>query len=245
MQSASARCLFAACLLLSFELSAALLYRNHSETVTPGEVREAAHTSQKKAPGGNVETTQKKATEVIPKLTGLLCREPEVNGTDDLDVVIEEGGRRSLTFSKNLKNRDGEVIGREVAGMQSTVHCAIHVAKPHEQECLPADLDKPVPTCSEVGKSGRCSCAAVVNEPLRLLYQQEMVTETLQLCQAKARSNQPFRVLMFGLGGGAVPMYLRHRCESAYVESVEHDARVALVAQQLFGFRPGKSNKVK
>jgi hypothetical protein len=229
----------------------ALRFRNHSESVDADGLNkssyssEAPHRELSKALDGKFVTTQRKAAEVPPKLTGLLCREPEINGTNDLDVVMEEGNRRSLIFSKVVKSRNGETIGREVAGMQSTVHCATHVAKPHEQECFPADLDKPIPTCSEVGKSGKCSCVAVVNEPLKVPYQQEMATQMLELCRAKARLNRTFRVLMFGLGGGAVPMYIRHRCETAYIESVELDVRVALVAQRLFGFRPDGSNKVE
>lgn len=179
-----------------------------------------------------------------PKLTGLLCREPGTK-SDDVDVVLEEGGRRSLLFSRNVKDSKGNVIGREVAGMQSTVHCATELAHPDDTQCLPADLSKPVPTCTEVGQSGRCLCAAIVNEPLKLPYQEQMVTETLRLCEAKAKAKEPFRVLMFGLGGGAVPMYIRHRCDSALVESVESDARVALIAQRLFGFRADSKNKVE
>merc|ERR1719401_3068820 len=111
--------------------------------------------------------------------------------------------------------------------MQSTVHCALHLTPPTKQSCTPADLGKPLPTCSEVGQSGKCLCAAIVNEPLKLAYQRAMISETLDLCQAKVKAKQTFRVLMFGLGGGAVPMYLRHRCASAQIESVEHDTRVA------------------
>lgn len=179
-----------------------------------------------------------------PKLTGLLCREPRAD-SDDVDVVLEEGGRRSLLFSRNVKDSKGAVIGRKVAGMQSTVHCATEVTHPNDAQCLPADLGKPVPTCSEIGQSGKCPCAAIVNEPLKLDYQQMMVSETLKLCEAKAKAKQPFRVLMFGLGGGAVPMYIRHRCDSALIESVEADARVALIAQRLFGFRADSKNKVE
>lgn len=181
-----------------------------------------------------------------PKLTGLLCRDPGAN-SDDVDVVLEEGGRRSLLFSRNVKDSKGNVMGREVAGMQSTVHCAAEVAHPDNTKCLPADLSKPVPTCEEVGQSGRCPCSTISDEPLKLEYQKQMVSETLKLCQAKAKTNpkQPFRVLMFGLGGGAVPMYIRHHCESALIESVESDARVALIAQRLFGFVADENNKVE
>lgn len=177
------------------------------------------------------------------KVTGLLCREDGPDNTA-VDVVLEEGGRRSLLFSKNVLDSKGQVIGRKVAGMQSTVHCATEVAHPKDRECLPADPTA-VPSCTEVGQSGRCPCVATVSEPLKLPYQQKMAGKILELCQAKVQQKQPFRVLMFGLGGGAVPMYIRHRCESALLESVESDPRVALIAQRLFGFRADAKNKVE
>jgi hypothetical protein len=177
------------------------------------------------------------------KLTGLLCRDSKTNGHGaDLEVVLEEGGQRSLLFSNKVRGSDGKLIGHEIAGMQSTVHCATETKK---QTCLPADLDKPVPTCAEVAKSGRCPCVAVSNEPLKLAYQQTMISEALELCQRKAKSKQTFRVLMFGLGGGAMPMYLRNKCDSAQVESVESDEHVALIAQRLLGFQADGNNKVE
>merc|ERR1719218_548458 len=91
--------------------------------------------------------------------------------------------RASNTTSRNVKDSKGSVIGREVAGMQSTVHCAKEVAHPDDTQCVPADLSKPVPTCTEVGQSGRCPCAAIVNEPLKLPYQQQMVSEAIKLCE--------------------------------------------------------------
>jgi len=186
------------------------------------------------------------STTAKQQLTGLLCREVGPN-SDDVDVVLEEGGRRSLLFSKNVKDEKGTVIGREVAGMQSTVHCATEVTNPKDRQCLPADLNKPVPTCTEVGQSGNCPCAPVVNEPLKLAYQQQMAGKVLELCEAKAKAQQPFRVLMFGLGGGAVPMYIRQTCKSNLfeMESIESDPRVALIAQRLFGFKADNQNKVE
>jgi hypothetical protein len=178
------------------------------------------------------------------KLTGLLCREagPDNN---DVDVVLEEGGRRSLLFSKRVMDGKGNLIGREAAGMQSTVHCATEVTQPKDRQCTPADLDKPVPSCTVVGQMGNCACVPIVNEPLKLPYQQQMASKALELCEAKAKAKQPFRVLMFGLGGGAVPMYIRHRCEAAVLESVESDPRVALLAQRLFGFKADSKNRVE
>lgn len=172
--------------------------------------------------------------------TGLLCRDPGTH-SDDVDVVLEEGGRRSLLFSRNVKDSKGNVIGREVAGMQSTVHCADEMLS----KCMPADLNKPIPTCTQVGQSDRCPCSTIVNEPLKLAYQQQMVSETVKLCEAKAKTKEPFRVLMFGLGGGAVPMYIRDRCNTALIESVESDARVALIAQRLLGFKADSKNRVE
>jgi predicted O-methyltransferase YrrM len=154
---------------------------------------------------------------------------------------MEEGGYRSLVFSKLVKDSNGKEIGRESAGMQSTVHCAESL-KP---ECLPADLSKPVPTCSEVGQTSNCRCATSGKDQLKLPYQQNMANQVLKLCSAKAAAKQPLRVLMFGLGGGAVPMHIQQNCEAAEIESVESDARVALIAQRLLGFTAGSKNKVE
>lgn len=175
--------------------------------------------------------------------TGLLCRDPATGKgfLDDVDVVLEKDGRRSLVFSRIVKDSKGKVMGREVAGVQSTVHCA----NAGSEQCLPSSSEKSPPTCAELEKVGKCGCEAVVSEPLKIPYQQQMASETLKLCEAKAKAKQPLRVLMFGLGGGAVPMYIRHNCETALIESVEPDARVALIAQRLLGFKADSNNRVE
>jgi len=179
-----------------------------------------------------------------PRRTGILCREPESSKLSDaVDVILEEDGRRSMVFSTLVRDSKGTVIGRGVSGVQSTVQCAPTAS--HGMKCLPADLDKLVPTCSEVSQSEECRCTARFDEPLKLPYQQQMANEALRLCKIKAQAKQPLRLLMFGLGGGAVPMYIRHQCDSVLIESVESDARVALIAQQLLGFVADSKNKVE
>lgn len=171
---------------------------------------------------------------------GLLCREMEENGTD-VEVILQGDGKRSLVFSRRVSGPDGKFVGRELVGIQTTVQCQAQLPS-HGERC---PTITPVPNCSSINTSGVCSCIADTAKAPSLLYQQHMVTEVAALCSAKARQNHTFRVLVFGLGGGAVPMYLRSHCDTALVESVEVDARVALVAEQLLGFRPDSGNKLE
>merc|ERR1719387_82126 len=71
-----------------------------------------------------------------------------------------------------------------------------------------------------------------------------MLSEVVDACQ-RTTGAQPFRVLVVGLGGGAMPMYIRRHCTSATVESVELDARVASIAQRLLGFEADHRNAVE
>merc|ERR1712032_1004695 len=64
------------------------------------------------------------------------------------------------------------------------------------------------------------------------------------MCSASA---SPVRVLLIGLGGGAISSYLQDRCGDAHLalESVEKDGRVADLAQKFFGFHTTSQNTVE
>lgn len=183
--------------------------------------------------------------------TGLLCRTENPNGTEDLEVVLQANGTRSLVFSQRVLDESGALMGRTVVGMQSTVHCALQVAAvdalPYKRlgRCHPVAAGETVPNCDAVGETGACRCVALTTEAPELDYQRRMVSEAMANCQESVKSNRTFRVLVFGLGGGAMPMYLRNNCAAARVESVELDARVALVAERLLGFMPDQNNRVE
>lgn len=54
---------------------------------------------------------------------------------------------------------------------------------------------------------------------------------SLALCE------QPRRILIVGLGGGTLPMFLRHYYPDAEIDVVDIDPEVVFVAKQYFGFR--------
>lgn len=52
-----------------------------------------------------------------------------------------------------------------------------------------------------------------------------------------ALCGEPRRVLVVGLGGGTLPMFLRHYYPTAVIDAVDIDPEVVHVAKQFFGFR--------
>mmetsp|Transcript_87687 Transcript_87687/g.151960 ORF Transcript_87687/g.151960 Transcript_87687/m.151960 type:complete len:337 (-) Transcript_87687:99-1109(-) len=172
---------------------------------------------------------------------GLLCREYNAYNNTDIDVVLQKDGARDLVFSRTIAAADGLTLGFESQGVQSRVHCA-----PDRQgaRCSPVKVGKPVPKCSAIDQ-GACKCQADTAIADHLPYQRFILGQALDRCLAHKSESQPYRALALGLGGGAMPMYLRHKCKAAQVESVEVDPRVIAVAQRLLGFRPDGQNKVE
>lgn len=58
---------------------------------------------------------------------------------------------------------------------------------------------------------------------------------------------EPVRVLMVGLGGGAISSYMQDRCPAGRLrlENVEKDGRVARLASTFFGFQEGEQNALE
>lgn len=78
-------------------------------------------------------------------------------------------------------------------------------------------------------------------------YQRQMLGEALEACHHRqsVAGNLRYRILVLGLGGGAMPMQLRRHCESAFVESVEVDPVVVGIAERLMGFRTDSHSKIE
>jgi len=177
---------------------------------------------------------------------GMLCREPDVYTGGDVEVVFQDGGMRSLVFSRMVSishEKERIPLGREVTGIQSTVRC---MALANDQSiCAPKMLLGAIPNCSAVNSSASCGCMADTQLPPAMPYQQQMAGEVLHKCKQKEASGEPFRALVFGLGAGAMQMYLRHQCKVVEVESIENDPRVAWIAERLLGFSPDSKNRVE
>merc|ERR550514_766734 len=81
----------------------------------------------------------------------------------------------------------------------------------------------------------------------------DMMQEVTPACESwsvihPGEESGPMRVLLVGLGGGALPAYMLSQCPkgSVFVESVEYDPRVVKAAERFFGFQviPG-ANEVE
>lgn len=71
----------------------------------------------------------------------------------------------------------------------------------------------------------------------------------LELAYARAAMSslalcpQPERILVVGLGGGTIPMFLRRYFPQTYIDAVEIDPEVINVAKRFFGFREDERMK--
>lgn len=84
-----------------------------------------------------------------------------------------------------------------------------------------------------VGDESVEQTAIIVDEPLRLVHEYNQ----LLLCAMAAASN-PQRVLAVGLGGGALPRFLRLHFPWVEVDVVEIDPAVVDATQRYFGVSP-------
>ncbi|MBN2507378.1 MAG: fused MFS/spermidine synthase [Verrucomicrobia bacterium] len=82
------------------------------------------------------------------------------------------------------------------------------------------------------GKNGPRQSVVKVGDPdhLELAYAQAMQV-------ALALVQEPARILVVGLGGGTLPMFLRRHCPQAAIDAVEIDPDVVEVARTFFGFQ--------
>jgi len=93
---------------------------------------------------------------------------------------------------------------------------------------------------SAPGSCVSCPCEFDSSHPPYGNYQVRMLALLVPQCQAHngVDGKEPFRVLIVGLGGGALAQYVLDRCPSGtVVEAVEYDARMIEVATQFFGLR--------
>lgn len=169
-------------------------------------------------------------------LTGILCREPGQPGEKDAEVILNEGNQRELAFSK-LVVENGVELGREAAGIQTTVQCK---GPPPPHGCNPDPVNPPL--CSSP-KLVNCTCEMDEKHLPPLPYQKKMLAEASQLCEKS--NHDDFRVLMIGLGGGAMPTFLRQNCSKAVIDSIEPDARMISIAQRFLGFTKGERDVVE
>jgi len=114
------------------------------------------------------------------------------------------------------------------AGTETAVQCAGQVP----DGCHPPSKPGTLPECSSLED---CECD-LHGQDLPFPGMQAIAEKVVLMCNS-AGSN--IRILMIGLGGGAISSYIRDRCppEQLILDNVEKDGRVAGLASKFFGFK--------
>lgn len=90
-----------------------------------------------------------------------------------------------------------------------------------------------------VGDSDAEQTSIKIGDPLTLVHEYNRLLVSAIAARPDAR-----RVLVVGLGGGALPRFLRLTFPALEVDVVEIDPAVVAVAQEYFGFKPDKKLRV-
>lgn len=146
-----------------------------------------------------------------------------------VEVFVGHDNVRSLAF-------DGDDLGT-----QTMVKC---------KGDLPQTCAGPRPVAKSLNDTQACDwlscpCEAETSS-LQFSYMTDMMNEVVPMCEIAGEdpmreSKGPFRILLIGLGGGALPMYTLNHCpKETSFESVEYDPRVIDTATNFFGLALAK-----
>lgn len=167
--------------------------------------------------------------------TRLLCRFPKQQGFEKAVDIFASAADNTRTMQF-----EGDGTGRGDDGfIQTMVRC---------EGSEPGDCSPPKNASAgsllQRGVAGAdcmqttCSCQADVNATYGN-YQRHMSSYVLPACrEASGAGSQGYRVLLIGLGGGALPTHILANCPAGTsVETIEYDPRVAEAASRFFGLR--------
>lgn len=163
--------------------------------------------------------------------------------TDGVQVWLQEGGARDLGFRRH----DHEDTTDWLQNMDQTSVQCVGAGAPAKSELglssRQASDDAPTPSCRDPqALAGLQPCRADCSS-LQFAYQRRVAEVVLGGCASNPR------VLLIGLGGGSLPMYLRQGCNGTEgtltAESVELDPEVVFVAQHYLGFEPDDLNQIE
>lgn len=170
--------------------------------------------------------------------THVICRvRASGTGTGEASVLLDaRTNARTLMFG----------TGKVDTGGETTVVCEGKLSDADLAECLKTE-DKEV---DDAASCGECPCAynRFSEFPFRFAYMKQMTEEVEKRCSRTWTwpHKDKFRVLMLGMGGGAMSEKISGICPAGTeVESVEYDSRVAGLAERYFGMQVSDSNKVE
>lgn len=131
------------------------------------------------------------------------------SGSDYMEVWVHDDNTRSLNF------------GGDTSGSQTTVTCKGSVPSSCRASTPPAP-------CSQV----QCPCdpdTSALDFPYMRAITKEVISDAT--CKGSGQS----RMLLIGLGGGALTMYLESHCPGLQIDAVEANKHVVDAAYGLFG----------
>eukprot|EP00930_Biecheleria_cincta_P060407 TRINITY_DN46072_c0_g1_i1.p1 TRINITY_DN46072_c0_g1~~TRINITY_DN46072_c0_g1_i1.p1 ORF type:complete len:306 (+),score=52.38 TRINITY_DN46072_c0_g1_i1:63-980(+) len=145
------------------------------------------------------------------------CKYPSKSADDYLvKIYVGSGQSRKMSF------------GGHPVGWQSDVTCKQPATGPCSSNTRQLLLSA-TQACTHIS----CQCEQDTSS-VKLEYMREMMSIVLPACQ---QMSEGARVIVVGLGGGALTNYILAHCpKGTRVETIESDARVSQVAHAMFGF---------
>jgi len=154
-----------------------------------------------------------------------LCRVP-ATGADDQDIIVridKASNFRGLSFGLS-------------AGTETAVQCGGSVPV----SCNAASSAGSLPECASLDG---CECD-LHGQELPFPGMQALAEKVVLMCNS---AEAGVKVLMIGLGGGAISSYIRDRCPAGRLtlDNVEKDGRVAGLASKFFGFKEDEKSTLE
>lgn len=154
--------------------------------------------------------------------------------TNGVQIWLEENGARDLGFRQHAQ----EGIADWLADMDQTNVRCIGAHTPPSKGSNDA-----APSCRDPAVISQIEKCQADSSTLDFAYQRAIASQVLGACQSNPK------VLLIGLGGGTLPMYLRRQCNGTngiiMAESVELNPDVVFVAENYLGFEQDDHNVVE
>jgi spermidine synthase len=150
--------------------------------------------------------TDEEEKNIASDSASLICAD---NDSDGVQVWLRSDNSRSMTF------------GGDTLGSQTSVFCKGSVPSSCQASTPPS-------SCAQV----QCACDPDTSQ-LEFPYMRAIAKEVVSdgTCTGSSQS----RLLLIGLGGGALAMYLQSHCPNLEIDAVEANKHVVDVAYHLFG----------
>lgn len=188
------------------------------------------------APAGAVRNRRKTSLRSAEEPVPLLCKFAKQQGFEKAVDIFANGADNTRTMQF-----EGDGTGRGDDGfIQTMVRCRGNMpsdCSPHKSSNASSLLQGGAQGGADCMQTA-CTCEADANATYGN-YQRHMSSYLLPACKnAATEGKDGYRVLLIGLGGGALPNHILGNCPAGTsVETIEYDPRVAQAASRFFGLK--------